>query len=125
LSWYLEVLRKYTVFEGRSRRSEYWYFTLFNILISIVLNIVDRGIRTYDSKTTLGLLGTIYALAVLIPGIAVGIRRLHDTNRSGWWLLIAFIPLIGAIILIVFLAQDSDAGANQYGTNPKLAPTSA
>ena len=122
MSWYLEVLEKYAVFEGRSRRSEYWYFVLFNFLISIALNIIDRGIGTYDSKATVGLLSTIYALAVLVPSIAVGIRRLHDTNRSGWWLLIALIPLIGAIILIVFMAQDSDASENQYGANPKVAP---
>jgi uncharacterized membrane protein YhaH (DUF805 family) len=122
LSWYLEVLKKYTVFDGRSRRSEYWYFALFNFLISIVLNLVDVGIGTYNSGARIGLLSAIYALAVLIPGIAVAIRRLHDTNRSGWWILIAFIPIVGAIILIVFMVQDSDAGENQYGANPKLAP---
>jgi uncharacterized membrane protein YhaH (DUF805 family) len=125
LSWYLEVLKKYTVFEGRSRRSEYWYFALYNLLISVVLTLVDLGIGTYDHKARIGLFGAIYALAVFIPGLAVAIRRLHDTNRRGWWLLIAFVPIAGAIVLIVFMVVDSDSGENQYGANPKLAPTSA
>ena len=125
MSWYLEVLKKYTVFEGRSRRSEYWYFALYNLLISVVLTLVDLGIGTYDHKARIGLFGAIYALAVFIPGLAVAIRRLHDTNRSGWWLLIAFIPIAGAIVLLVFMVLDSDSGENQYGANPKLAPTSA
>ena len=119
MSWYLEVLKKYAVFSGRSRRSEYWYFALFNVIIAIVLMLIDRAAGTYPA------LYAIYVLAVLIPGLAVSIRRLHDTNRSGWWLLIDLIPLVGAIILIVFLAQDSDAGDNQYGPNPKTAPAAA
>jgi len=119
LSWYLEVLKKYAVFDGRSRRSEYWYFVLFNFLISTALTLVDLGIGAYNKKANVGLLSTIYGLAILIPSIAVGIRRLHDTNRSGWWLLIALIPIVGTIVLIYFLVLDSDAGENQYGANPK------
>ena len=119
MSWYLEVLKKYAVFDGRSRRSEYWYFVLFNFLISTALTLVDLGIGAYNKKANVGLLSTIYGLAILIPSIAVGIRRLHDTNRSGWWLLIALIPIVGTIVLIYFLVLDSDAGENQYGANPK------
>jgi uncharacterized membrane protein YhaH (DUF805 family) len=122
LNWYLEVLKKYTVFSGRAGRPEYWYFVLFNIIVSIVLGILDGIFGTVNGDARIGLLGGIYSLAVLCPSIAVGIRRLHDTNRSGWWLLIALIPIVGAIILIVYLAQQSDSGANQYGTQPAAAP---
>jgi len=117
MNWYLEVLKKYAVFGGRARRKEYWYFVLFNALISIALTIIDGVTGSFSSEAGIGLLSGIYGLAVLIPSIAVGVRRLHDTNRSGWWLLIALIPLIGAIVLIVFLASDSKPEENKYGLN--------
>jgi uncharacterized membrane protein YhaH (DUF805 family) len=115
MNWYIEVLKKYTVFDGRAHRTEYWMFVLFNVIITIALGLIDRllGIS--------GVLSGIYGLAVLIPGIAVGIRRLHDTNRSGWWLLISLVPVIGTIVLIVFMVQDSQPDTNQYGPNPKAA----
>jgi len=121
MNWYLEVLKKYAVFNGRARRKEYWYFFLFNIIISIVLEIIDVVTGSFSSGTDIDLLSGIYTLAVLIPGIAVSVRRLHDTNRSGWWLLISLVPLIGAIVLIVFLSSDSKPEENKYGVNPKLA----
>ena len=121
MNWYLEVLKKYAVFSGRARRKEYWYFSLFNLLISIVLAVIDGMTGTLIAEANIGLLGGIYALAILIPFLAVSVRRLHDTDRSGWWLLIALIPLIGAIVIIVFWAQDSQPGENQYGSNPKDA----
>lgn len=95
-------------------------FFLFNILISIGLSIVDRVTGLYSVENGVGILSTIYSLAVLIPAIAVGVRRLHDTGRSGWWMLIALVPFIGSIVLIVFFVLDSDPGTNQYGPNPKL-----
>lgn len=112
MEWYLEVFKKYAVFSGRSRRKEYWFFVLFNILASFSLGIVDAVMG-------MGLLSGVYALVVLIPGIAVSIRRLHDTGRSGWWLLIALVPVLGALALLFFMAQDSEPGPNQYGPNPK------
>jgi len=115
LHWYLAVLKKYAVFSGRARRKEYWMFFLFNIIIELVLG----GIEGLAGGS--GVLVGIYGLAVLIPGIAVAVRRLHDTDRSGWWLLIGLLPLIGAIVLLVFMVQDSQPGANQYGPNPKTA----
>ena len=121
MNWYLEVLKKYAVFSGRARRKEYWFFVLFNIIISIVLAVIDGVTGSFSPEAGMGLLGGIYTLAVLIPGIAVSVRRLHDTERSGWWLLIALVPLIGAIVLLVFTAQDSKPGQNQYGANPKEA----
>ena len=119
MDWYLRVLKQYAVFNGRARRKEYWFFVLFNILISIGLAIVDGLTGSFSAEAGLGLLGGVYTLAVLIPSIAVSVRRLHDTNRSGWWLLIAFIPLIGAIVLLVFMVLDSHPGANRFGPNPK------
>ena len=121
MNWYLDVLKKYAVFEGRSRRKEYWMFVLFNIIISIVLSIVDGITGTFSAMAGLGLLSGIYSLAVLIPSLAVSVRRLHDTSRSGWWLFIALIPLVGAIVLLVFMAQDGKPEQNQYGANPKEA----
>lgn len=115
MNYYLEVLKKYAVFNGRARRAEYWYFFLFNIIITIVLGIISAIIG--DSK---GMLGIFYSLALIIPGIAVGIRRLHDTNHSGWWLFISLIPIVGIIWLIVLMATDSNAGENKYGSNPKI-----
>lgn len=119
MNWYIEVFKKYAVFNGRARRKEYWYFVLFSILITIVLNIIDIFAGTFNAEAQVGILGGLYGLAILIPGIAVGVRRLHDTNRSGWWMLIVLIPLIGAIVLIVFMVFDSNPEENQYGPNPK------
>jgi len=121
VNWFTTALKKYAVFSGRSRRSEYWYFILFYFIIYIALAFVDRVTGTFDPKSGIGLLTAIFALALLIPSLSVSVRRLHDTDRSGWWLLIGFIPLIGAIVLIVFFAQDSGAGTNRFGPNPKAA----
>jgi len=115
MNWYLEVLKKYAVFSGRARRKEYWYFVLFSIIVSIVLASIDAVIGS------VGLLSGLYCLAVLIPSVAVFVRRLHDTDRSGWWIFIGLIPLVGFIVLLVFMALDSSPGDNQYGANPKGA----
>lgn len=117
MNWYLEVLKKYAVFSGRARRKEFWMFCLFNIIIAIVLGTVEGIVGSP------GILGGLYSLAVLIPGIAVSVRRLHDTDRSGWWLLIGFIPIIGALVLLVFMVLDGKPGENQYGPNPKIETT--
>jgi len=119
MNWYITVLKKYAVFNERARRKEYWFFFLFNVIISIALTFIDEATGSFDAKSGMGLLGGIYGLALLIPSIAVAVRRLHDTGRSGWWLFIVVIPLIGVIVLLVFLAQDSKPGKNQYGPNPK------
>lgn len=117
MNWYLEVLKKYAVFQGRARRKEYWMFVLFNLIIALVLRLIEALVGGP------GLLANLYSLAVLIPGLAVAFRRLHDTNRNGWWVLIGLVPLVGVIILIVFMAQDSQPGDNQYGPNPKETAT--
>lgn len=114
MEWYLKVLKNYTGFQGRARRKEYWMFTLFNLIFAFAIGFVE-GIFGMSST-----LSGLYTLAVLLPSIAVGIRRLHDTGRSGWWLLLSLIPLVGAIILIIYLCEDSKENENQYGPNPKF-----
>ena len=125
MNWYLEVLRKYLVFEGRARRKEYWFFVLFNIIIAMILAIIDGTIGTLNPETGVGLLSGIYSLAVLIPTFAVAIRRLHDTDRSGWWLLIGLVPLLGGLVLLVFFVLDGTPGTNQFGPSPKGGMTEA
>lgn len=119
MNWYLQVLKKYAVFSGRARRQEYWMFVLINLIISIILSIIDNIMGLAGPESPYGIISSIYLLFVLIPSIAVGVRRLHDIGKSGWMLLIAFIPLIGAIWLIVLFVKDSDSGENEYGPNPK------
>ena len=116
MRWYLEVMRKYAVFSGRARRKEYWMFFLFNILIAFIVGFVTGLLGAVLGKgpALLGTVNTIYSLAVLIPGIAVGVRRLHDSGRSGWWLLFP-------VVNLVLLCFDSEPGENEYGPNPKLA----
>lgn len=121
MNWYLNVLQKYAVFSGRARRKEYWFFVLFNIIIALALTFIDFSTGLYDVESEIGLLSSLYSLAVLVPSIAVTIRRLHDTGRTGWWFLIAFVPIIGAIVLLVFMVFDSTPGDNQYGPNPQDA----
>jgi uncharacterized membrane protein YhaH (DUF805 family) len=124
MQWYIDVLKKYTVFTGRARRKEYWMFVLFNVIASIIVGILDRILGLdfgSGSGSSGGWLSTIYSLAVLLPSIAVAIRRMHDTNRSGWWILINLIPCVGWIWFIVLAAQEGTAGDNQYGPDPKGA----
>ncbi|MFI6147528.1 DUF805 domain-containing protein [Streptomyces sp. NPDC051109] len=113
MNYYTDVLKKYTVFSGRARRQEYWMFFLFNMAAAIILAIVDGALGTYP------LLYAIYALAVFLPSLAVAVRRLHDTGKSGWWLFIGLVPLIGGIWLIVLMATEGQPQPNEYGPNPK------
>src|SRR5215217_4387371 len=119
MSWYLEVLKKYAVFDGRARRKEYWMFFLINFVIVVVLSLIDGLIGTFNPQAGVGLLQGLYSLAVLIPSIAATVRRLHDTGRTGWWILIGLIPVIGGIVLLIFMVLDSEPGTNEYGPNPK------
>jgi len=107
MDYFLDALKRYADFTGRARRKEYWMFILIYMIINIVLAVLG-----------LDIISALVALGLLVPSISIAARRLHDTGRSGWWQLIALIPVIGFIILIVFLAQDSHE-ANDYGVNPK------
>jgi uncharacterized membrane protein YhaH (DUF805 family) len=118
VSWYLAVLKNYAGFSGRARRTEYWMFALINLVIVIVLQLIGMAIKTQ-------IIYYLYGLAVLVPSLAVAFRRLHDTGKSAWWLLIGLVPIIGAIVLIVFLATPGVSGSNEYGPDPKLAPATA
>lgn len=111
MEYYKKVLKDYAVFTGRTNRKEFWMFVLVNFLIGFALGIIGGIIRTGD------ILMNIYSLAVLVPTIAVGIRRLHDTGKSGWWILLSLIPILGIIALIVLFVQDSQPGSNKYGSN--------
>ena len=113
MNWYFEVLKKYAVFDGRAHRTEFWLFFLFSFIISLFLGVIVGLVES------LWFITTLYALAVLIPGLAVSARRLHDTNRSGWWILTGLVPILGWIALLIFYVEDSRPGANQYGPNPK------
>ena len=119
MNWYLKVLKQYADFNGRARRKEYWMFVLFNMIFAIVAMILDNILGIAIEGVGYGPLYGLYALAVLIPGLAVGVRRLHDVGKSRWMILLALIPLIGAIWLIVLMVTDSNPGENQYGQNPK------
>ena len=112
MNWYLKVLKQYAIFSGRAGRKEFWMFVLFNLIISIAASVIDSVMGTW------GIIGGIYALLVLIPALAVAVRRLHDIGKSGWMLLVGFIPLIGAIWLIVLWASEGQLGSNQYGEKP-------
>ena len=116
MNWYINAWKKYAKFGGRAGRQEYWYFVLFNILAYILLSII-AGVAGKIGASLLGL----YAVAAFLPGLAVSVRRLHDTNRSGWWILISPIPGIGPIVLMVFLTQGSQPVDNQYGAIPSAA----
>ena len=117
MNWYLKVLKNYATFSGRARRTEYWMFTLFSMIIAFILGVIDTVLFAGEMYP----LQSIYFLAVLVPSLAVSVRRLHDTNRSGWWLLIGVIPLIGAVALLVFMALDEVSEGNNFGESPKLA----
>ncbi|ASP38847.1 hypothetical protein CHH28_09205 [Bacterioplanes sanyensis] len=115
MNWYINALKNYFNFSDRARRKEYWMFVLFYIIFYAISAAIDFAVGAS------GIILMVYALAMLIPSISVGVRRLHDTNRSGWWMLISLVPLVGAIILLVFLVQDSRDEDNRYGDSPKLA----
>ena len=118
MNWYIEVLKKYAVFSGRARRKEYWMFVLFNFIFSLVASLLDLvifGIFLGGFSP----IAVVYSLAVLVPGLAVSVRRLHDVGKSGWYLLIVLIPIAGPIWFLVLTCMDSQAGDNKYGPNPK------
>ena len=119
MKYFLYCLQHYAEFNGRARRSEYWYFVLFNLVISFVIGFTFGVIAGLLDMPALANLAYLWSLAMFIPGLAVSVRRLHDIGRSGWWLFLSLIPLVGAIMLIIWYCTDSQPGANQYGSNPK------
>jgi uncharacterized membrane protein YhaH (DUF805 family) len=118
MEYYTKVLKDYAVFSGRARRKEYWMFTLIHVLIMVALFLL-MILGGENMTSVLMIVYALYTLAVLIPSLAVTIRRLHDTGKSGWWIFIGFIPFIGGFVLLYFMIVDSQPGANLYGPNPK------
>lgn len=138
MNWYIKVLKNYAVFTGRARRQEYWFFFLFNFIAFILLMVIDSilwgGTETFtfnfDSNDSdfhwassfndgWDILSSIYAIGMIIPSIAVTVRRLHDTNHRGWWYLLLFIPVSGWITIFVFTVVDGDSGKNRFGSDPE------
>jgi uncharacterized membrane protein YhaH (DUF805 family) len=112
------VLRQYATFRGRARRAEYWWFVLFSMLVSLVAGIIDAVLGT-TMQSGVGFVGLVASLALLLPSLAVAVRRLHDTDRSAWWLLIALVPVAGAVVLLVFMLLDGTPQSNRHGPSPK------
>ena len=117
MSWYFKVLQKYAVFEGRAHRTEYWMFALINFIIALVLFFLGAKTGT-NADNGMSPLLLIYELAILLPSLAVTVRRLHDTDRSGWWILIGIVPLIGGIWLLVLMILSGTPGDNRFGPEP-------
>ncbi|MFJ5717755.1 DUF805 domain-containing protein [Neobacillus sp. NPDC093127] len=113
MQWYLKALQNYVGFQGRARRQEYWMFTIVNTIITIIF------IFFKEASDSIAIVGIIYVFATILPSLAVTVRRLHDTGRSGWWMLINWVPFVGGIVFLVFTCTDSQPGDNQYGPNPK------
>ena len=118
IDWATRPLKKYADFSGRAPRAEYWWFYLLIIIGYVIATILDSMLGLGQAVGPYGVLMCVFALAMLVPSIAAGIRRLHDTDRSGWWLLIGLVPLIGAIVLIVFFVSQGTQGPNKYGDDP-------
>ncbi len=116
MEWYITVLSKYAVFTGRARRKEYWMFVLINAVVVFVLGIINVAMGA-----DVPAIPTVYSLAVFLPSLAVTVRRLHDTDRSGWWFLLVFIPIIGAIVFLVFMATPGSEMLNRFGNSPIVA----
>lgn len=117
---------RFADFKGRSRRSEYWYVQLFLVVTNLAVAGIDLALMDGDVDRFIangggGIVGLIWIFATIVPALAVLIRRLHDTGKTGWWALVGFIPLVGSIVLLVFTVTDSSPGENKYGTSPKAS----
>lgn len=124
MKWYLKVLKQYADFNGRARRQEYWMFALFNIIFVLILAGLSGAIVGATDTAEWSMIPlVIYYLGIIIPSLAVAVRRLHDQNKSGWYYCVTFIPFIGGIWLLILLCTEGDAGPNQYGADPKNPTT--
>jgi uncharacterized membrane protein YhaH (DUF805 family) len=119
MNYYKKAFQHYADFRGRARRSEYWYFVLFNFIFAIAAMLLDNLLGISFGGIGYGFIYLAYGLVTLVPGLAVMVRRLHDVGKSGWMFLVVLIPIIGAIWLLVLLFTDSVPGENKWGPNPK------
>ncbi|WP_198320844.1 DUF805 domain-containing protein [Azohydromonas aeria] len=118
LDWFITVVKKYAVFHGRAGRAEYWYFTLIWLLISVVLTLLDAILGTLHEPDGPGLLSGIFTFGLLLPSAAVTVRRLHDTDRRAWWMLLLFVPFVGPFAFLALMAFKGTPGENRFGTGP-------
>ena len=128
MNWYIKVLKNFATFSGRARRKELWIFTLINTIIWVLFIGADGVLASFypfNALIELGILGGIYLIITIIPITALYIRRLHDTDRSGWWILISVVPIIGSIVLLIFFIQNGTAGENRFGPDPKETQTAS
>ena len=123
MSWFVKCLQNYVTFSGRARRKEYWMFVLFNLIIGFVLGFVEGLLNLFPGSEA-SVLANIFSLAVLLPGISVSVRRMHDIDKSGWWLWIGAVPIVGAIVLLVFACMEGTKGTNRFGPDPKAESAS-
>jgi uncharacterized membrane protein YhaH (DUF805 family) len=119
MEWYLKAFKNYAVFNGRASRKEFWMFVLFNMIFAFIAVILDSILGSSDNNTGYGIFSSLYTLAIILPSFSAEVRRLHDIGKSGWWIFISFVPLIGSIWLLVLLSQEGNQGENQYGADPK------
>ena len=119
MDWYLKVLKQYADFNGRARRKEYWMFVLFNIIFGIIAMVLDNVLGLAMDSMGYGPIYLLYVVALIIPGIAVSVRRLHDLGKSGVMLFLVLIPIIGAIWLFILFLKEGEEGENEYGPDPK------
>lgn len=119
--WWLIAMKKYVDFSGRARRTEYWMFALFNMIFAVVALVLDSILGTVSEGSVYGLFYGLFSLAIMLPTWAVTVRRLHDVGKSGWWILISLVPIIGGIWLFILTISDSQPGENAYGPNPKVS----
>ena len=118
MDWFVTVLKRYAVFSGRASRPEYWYFTMVWLVVATVLAFIDGILGTMSTRSGMGLLSGVFGLAVLLPALAVTVRRLHDSDRSGWWCLVSLVPVVGALVLLVLMLLKGTAGPNRFGSGP-------
>ncbi len=121
MNWYAQVMKKYADFEGRARRTEFWMFYLINLGIQLLAALMDYLLGTTLGEMPYGVIYLLYGLAVFVPSLAVSVRRMHDIGRSGLTLLLGIVPVIGAVLLLLFALNDSQPGENKWGPNPKEA----
>ncbi|OSZ65814.1 DUF805 domain-containing protein [Hydrogenophaga sp. IBVHS2] len=119
MQWFIHVLKQYATFSGRARRAEYWWFVLFYLVALVALTVVDRALGFWSADAGMGLLTGLFILGTLLPYLAVTTRRLHDRDKSGWWQLLNFVPLIGPLVLLVWMVRAGNTGSNSYGADPK------